>query len=75
MRPWTAIWKDSSTGDRKSSIFQGHFDTGKAVDEFLCKHTDRQLEVLIPGVHENLYISVNGATIKRNALSEHDHGV
>lgn len=75
MRPWTAIWKDA-TGRRKSSIFQGSFDTGKAADEFKSQHKNLSLEVLIPGSHSNLYIDCADTKIDHNnELAKHDHGV
>ena len=81
-RPWTAIWKDTLTGKRKSSIFQGSFDTRRAVKEFKDQHADRSLEVLIPGSHNDLYIDCAESTINSNNnellkhdLWSHDHGV
>ena len=75
MRPWTAIWKDTETGQRRSSIFQGHFDTGQAVNDFQGRYDNRVLEALIPGVHDHLYNSNQSNTIERNPPAEHDHGV
>ena len=80
-RPWTAIWKDTTTGKRKSSIFQGSFDTKRAVEEFKTQHTGRSLEVLIPGSHNDLYIDRAESTINsgnellKHDLWSHDHGV
>lgn len=75
MRPWTAIWKDS-TGRRQSSIFQGSFDTRKAVDEFKRQNKSISLEVLIPGAHSNLYIDCADTNINHvSELAKHDHGV
>ena len=75
MRPWTAIWKDSS-GRRRSSIFQGSFDTGKAVSEFKLQNENLSLEVLIPGSHSNLYIDCADTKINNvSELAKHDHGV
>ena len=56
-RPWTAIVKDKSTGQRSSMIFQGGFGTGEAADYFKNQHGFKMtLEVLIPGSHSNVYI-------------------
>ena len=80
-RPWTAIWKDTLTGRRKTSVFQGSFDTGAAVKEFKDQHSDRTLEALIPGSHNNLYIDNPESTINsdnklwQHDLWTHDHGV
>ena len=75
-RPWTAIWKETSTGRRKSSIFQGSFDTARAVKEFKALNEDRTLEVLIPGSHSDLYIDCAESIIDNgNKLWQHDHGV
>ena len=75
-RPWTAIWKDTLTGKRKSSIFQGSFDTARAVKEFKSLNEDRTLEVLIPGSHSDLYIDYDESIIDNDdKLWQHDHGV
>ena len=76
MRPWTAVWRDKETGRRKSSVFQGSYDMGRAAEEFKSRYVDRNLEIMIPGVHEYMYIEQRSTTVDRGSnLFRHDHGV
>ena len=50
-RPWTAIASDRVSGHREVIIFEGSFDGCAAVSDFKKKHSDFELEGLIPGDH------------------------
>ena len=49
---------------------------GRAAEEFKSRYVDRNLEIMIPGVHEYMYIEQRNATVDRGSnLFRHDHGV
>ena len=51
-RTWTAVSSDDLGRSRRMDRFVGSFDAPKAAQDFRARHTDRQLEALMPGVIE-----------------------
>ena len=76
MRPWTAVWRDKETGRRKSSVLHLSYDMSRAAEEFKSRYVERSLEILVPGIHDYMYIEQQNATVDRGSeLFRHDHGV
>ena len=67
-RPWTAIAKNSETGNRTTLIFEGSYDGRVAVEDFQKKFDKMSLEALIPGIHREVYIENATTTIKKMAM-------
>jgi len=64
-KPWTAIAKNSETGDRVTLVFEGGYDKCDAAKDFRKKFDKMHLEALIPGIHNEVYIEQTSAIINK----------